>query len=102
MARLRPLVAASVGPAGDNLALWTGATDPKTAVHDLPDEIVSRYYRRKLLALCRAKPDLLGFETLPSLHEARLALSALSEVAPELTLTLTLTLTLNPQPSPSP
>ena len=57
-------------------------------MHDLPDEVVSRYYRRKLLALCRARPDLLAFESLPSLHEARLALSALSQVAPELTLTL--------------
>ena len=83
--RLRPLVAASVGPAGDNVVLWTGATDPNTAVHHLPDdEIISTYYRRKLHALCRAKPDLLALETLPGLREARLALSALAEVAPEL------------------
>lgn len=82
--RLRPLVAASVGPAGDNVALWTGTTDPTTAVYDLPDEVVSLYYRRKLLALCRAKPDLLALETLPGLREARLALSALSDVALEL------------------
>ena len=82
--RLRPLVAASVGPAGDNVVLWTGATDPTTAVHDLPDEIILLYYRRKLHALCRAKPDLLALETLPGLREARLALSALADVAPEL------------------
>ena len=73
VARLRPLVAASVGPAGDNVALWMAATEPTTAVHGLPDEVVSRYYRRKLLALCRARPELLT-----------------------LTPTLTLTLTLAP------
>lgn len=79
--RLRPLVAASVGPAGDNVASWTGATDPNS---HLPNDIISTYYRRKLHALCRAKPDLLALETLPGLREARLALSALAEVAPEL------------------
>ena len=29
--RLKPLVAGAVGPAGDNLALWTGATDVETS-----------------------------------------------------------------------
>ena len=58
-ARLRPLVAATVGPARDNVALWTAATEPTAAEHGLPDEVVSRYYRRKLLALCRARPELL-------------------------------------------
>lgn len=82
--RLRPLVAASVGPAGDNLVPFTGATDVSTNVHDLPDEDVARYYRRKILALCKAKPDLLALETLPGLHEARLALQAMDDVAPEL------------------
>lgn len=83
-ARLRPLVAASVGPAGDNITLWSGATDPNTNDHGLPDAVVSQYYARKLGALALAKPDLVLLETLPSLREARLALAALDEAAPEL------------------
>ena len=81
--RLRPLVAAAVGPAGDNLSVWTGATDAETSVHDVPDEAVALYYRRKLAALEKSKPDLIALETIPSLREARLALAALEEVAPE-------------------
>ena len=83
-ARMRPLVAASVGPAGDNIVAWTGATDENTNVHDLPDEVISLYYERKLTALARAKPDLVALETLPGLREARLALAALDKVAPAL------------------
>ena len=82
--RLRPLVAAAVGPAGDNLVPFTGATDASTNVHDLPDEAVAQYYRRKIAALCKAKPDLLALETLPGLHEARLALQAMDDIAPDL------------------
>lgn len=84
--RLRPLVAASIGPAGDHLNAFTGPSDPNTCVRaeDMPDEAVSAYYSRKISALCKAKPDLLAFETLPSLYEARLALAALDAVAPEL------------------
>lgn len=82
--RLRPLVAASVGPAGDNTTVWSGATDPHRAVHDVPDEVVSLYYRRQCLALSQAMPDLLAIETLPGLREARLALAALTDIAPDL------------------
>lgn len=82
--RLRPLVAASVGPAGDNLFAFTGATDANTNVHDMPDEDVSLYYSRKIVSLCKAKPDLLAFETLPGIREARLALAALDAAGSEL------------------
>ena len=64
--------------------LWTGATDPQTAVHDLPDDVISLYYRRKCFALCKAMPDMIALETLPGLREARLALAALSDVEPDL------------------
>ena len=83
-ARLRPLVAATVGPAGDNVALWTAATEPTAAEHGLPDEVVSRYYRRKLLALCRARPELLTLT---------LTLTRPRTLNRTLTLALTLTLT---------
>lgn len=46
--RPKPLVAASLGPAGDNLKLWTGATDKKTSVFDTPDDAVFEYYHRKV------------------------------------------------------
>lgn len=81
--RLRPLVAASVGAAGENVALrFVATTDPMSA--DVPDAVASLYYRRKLVALCKAKPDLVAFEALPGKHEARIALDALAESAPEL------------------
>ena len=82
--RPRPLVAASVGPVGDNTVPFTGATDPSTSVHSVPDDVAAVYYQRKLLSLCKAMPDLLAIETLPSLREARVALGALREIAPEL------------------
>ena len=82
--RLRPLVAASVGPVGDNVAVWTGATDQSSAVHDVSDNVALQYYRRKLFSLCKAMPDLIALETLPSMREARIALQALSDVGPEL------------------
>ena len=81
---MKPLVAASCGPAGDNVATWSGATDPSTAVHTLPDAVVARYYRRKIAALAAAEPDLVALETLPSLREARLAIGALASEAPQL------------------
>ena len=82
--RLRPLVAAAIGPAGDNLHAFTGATDANTNVHDMPEEDVRLYYSRKIVSLCKAKPDLLAFETLPGIHEASIALAALDAAAPEL------------------
>merc|ERR1712151_802229 len=82
--RLRPIVAASIGPSGDNLVTWTGATDFERAEWNLPAERMSLYYRRKIAALARAEPDVLAIETLGSEREARVALDALHEVAPEL------------------
>ena len=79
--RLRPLVAASVGPVGETVA-YTGATDPATSSHTICDDETSEYYRRKVTSLALAKPDLLAFESLPSMREAMLAIDALREAAP--------------------
>ena len=81
--RIRPLVAASLGPAGDNITLWSGATDPDTANHSLPDATILDYYSRKISALSLAGPDLFALESLPSSREACLALDALAETAPD-------------------
>ena len=80
----RPLVAASVGPAGDNIVMWTGATDAQTNAHGVADADVSLYYSRKISDLAIAKPDLVLLETLPGIREARLALAAHQEAAPQL------------------
>ena len=82
--RLKPLVAASVGPAGDNEVLCTGATDPESARHHLTAEVITQYYSRKIASLAMAKPDLVLLETLPGVREARLALAALQSSAPHL------------------
>lgn len=85
--RLRPVVAASVGPAGDNLQTFTGATDPNTvtSAEDFDDtHRVEQYYRRKLTSLVAAEPDLIALETLPSVQEALIALEVLAEVGPEM------------------
>lgn len=66
--RLKPLVAATVGPAGDNLTPWSCAADPVTRVTILPDEAVSEYYTRKIEALALATPDLIALESAPSPH----------------------------------
>lgn len=86
--RLRPLVAASVGPAGDNLCIWAGATDPNTSGSRLAleDDVVSSYYVRKIGALSCSNPDIIAIETLPTLAEARLALAAAASVSPDLRL----------------
>lgn len=82
-----PLVAAAVGPYGDNALAFVGATDPNSRRHagnldsDSPVKI-DKYYRRKLEALCSAMPDLVALETIPSRLEAEVAVSCLEKVAP--------------------
>lgn len=88
--RPRPLVAAAVGPAGDNCRIFVGTTDPNTVVTDLSDEVMEQYYRRKLSSLVKAGPDLIAIETMPSLREAELAQRILSEIAPCMPLVLSL------------
>merc|ERR1712216_565879 len=80
-----PLVAASVGPAADNLQTFVGATDPNTTVTGnaaLEEFDIEQYYSRKLHALVAAGPDLIALETLPSRREAEIAVTALRNVSP--------------------
>lgn len=77
--RLRPIVAASVGPVAWNLS-----------AHDCADDAaVSLHYQRKLAAIALSKPDLVALRTISGIREASLALGALAEVAPSLPATLT-------------
>jgi homocysteine S-methyltransferase len=64
--RLRPLVAASIGPYG--AALADGSE--YRGNYQLDDAALSAFHRPRLAALLAAGPDLLACETLPSLREA--------------------------------
>lgn len=75
--RLRPLVAASIGPYGAFLA--NGAE--YTGDYDLDEAGLISFHRKRLRVLAEAGADLLACETLPSLTEAR-ALVALLEERP--------------------
>lgn len=73
--RLRPLVAASVGPYGAFLAdgsEYTGA-------YDLDEDGLVAFHRRRWRLLASSSVDLLGCETIPSLTEARALLRLLGE-----------------------
>lgn len=73
--RLKPLVAASVGPYGAYLADGSEYTG-KYGVHALELE---RFHRPRLEQLVAAGPDLLAIETLPLLAEAEVLIELLAE-----------------------
>jgi len=73
--RLRPLVAASVGPYGAHRAdgsEYTGA-------YDVDEEALVAFHRRRWHLLAASPADLLGCETIPSLVETRALLRLLEE-----------------------
>jgi homocysteine S-methyltransferase len=73
--RLRPLVAASVGPYGAYLADGSEFTGD----YDLDDEGLYAFHRPRWRILADAGADLLACETLPSRREARVLLRVLEE-----------------------
>jgi len=77
LGRLRPLVAASVGPYGAFLADGS----EYTGEYDLGEEGLFEFHRGRLEILAGAGADLLACETIPSLPEAR-ALARLLEASP--------------------
>lgn len=75
--RLKPLVAASIGPYGAYLADGSEFRGN----YGLSMEALMNFHRKRLLTLIEAKPDLLACETIPCLVEAK-ALCALLEGYP--------------------
>ncbi|MDP2956726.1 MAG: homocysteine S-methyltransferase [Longimicrobiales bacterium] len=73
--RLRPLVAASVGPYGAFLADGS----EYTGRYGLDEDRLVAWHRRRLLLLADSPADLLGIETIPSLPEVRALLRLLDE-----------------------
>lgn len=73
--RPKPLVAASVGPYGAYLA------DGSEYVgnYSVTDETLIDFHRTRMSALIEAGADLLAFETIPSLQEAKVLTSLLKE-----------------------
>lgn len=76
--RLRPLVAASVGPYGAYLADGSEYRGD----YDRDEAGLVDFHRERLALLAGCRPDLLACETLPSFAEAR-ALASLVEESPE-------------------
>lgn len=72
--RIRPLIAASIGPYGAYLA--NGAE--YTGRYDLDEDGLHAFHRRRFEILCNMEPDLLACETIPSRPEG-LALARLVE-----------------------
>ena len=73
--RLRPLVAASVGPYGAYLADGS----EYTGEYDLDEAALVAFHRRRWHILAGSGPDLMACETIPSAMEAR----ALAQLLPE-------------------
>ena len=75
--RLRPLVAASIGPYGAYLADGSEYTGD----YDLGEDELFEFHRKRWEILCEAKPDLLACETIPSFQEARALIRLLEQTA---------------------
>lgn len=73
--RLRPLVAASIGPYGAFLADGS----EYTGSYDLDDAGLRAFHRERWRILADSPADLLACETIPSLREAAVLLSLLAE-----------------------
>jgi homocysteine S-methyltransferase len=73
--RLRPLVAASVGPYGAYLADGSEYTGD----YDLDEDGLVAFHRRRWRLLARSEADVLACETIPSLVEVRALLRLLQE-----------------------
>jgi len=73
--RLRPLVAASVGPYGAFLADGSEYTGD----YDLDEDGLVAFHRRRWHVLAASDADLMGCETIPSAPEARALLRLLAE-----------------------
>jgi homocysteine S-methyltransferase len=73
--RLRPIVAASVGPYGAYLADGS----EYRGNYGLSEEELIQFHRPRIAALLEAEPDLLACETIPTLVEARALVRLLAE-----------------------
>ncbi|WP_338553725.1 homocysteine S-methyltransferase [Paenibacillus sp. KS-LC4] len=75
VSRPKPLVAASIGPYGAYLA------DGSEYVgnYGVSDEVLTEFHRPRMAAVIEAGADLLAFETVPSLQEARVLDALLKE-----------------------
>ncbi|WP_413407130.1 homocysteine S-methyltransferase [Paenibacillus amylolyticus] len=73
--RLRPIIAGSVGPYGAYLA------DGSEYVghYGVSDETLVEFHRPRMAALLEAGADILAFETIPSLQEAKVLVDLLKE-----------------------
>lgn len=74
-ARLRPLVAASVGPYGAFMADGS----EYTGRYDVSDSGLYEFHRRRWQVLAQTRADLLACETIPTEREARVLLDLLRE-----------------------
>ena len=115
---LKPLVIACLGPYDDACFLFSGQTDPITSTRKESIQAIEQsrtirklgqshiqemhaYYKNKLTSMCLNspfKPDMINFETLPSIKEALVALEEMSLVNQKLTKIIPCNVTFIPHP----
>lgn len=77
-AKIKPLVAASIGPYGAYLADGS----EYTGNYPIDEEKLYAFHKKRLATIIDTQPDILACETLPSLTEAKIIAKALSELPP--------------------
>lgn len=73
--RIKPLVAASIGPYGAYLADGS----EYTGKYNITDEELKNFHKKRLEVIIETSPDILACETLPSLKEAQILSNLLKE-----------------------
>lgn len=73
--RIRPLVSASIGPYGAYLADGS----EYTGKYEVEDSVMRDFHASRLRLLADSEVDIIAFETIPSIREARIVLDVLGE-----------------------
>jgi len=116
--KLSPLVIGCLGPYDDACKMFYGQSDPKSSsrkdstlaieksnnlrkLNDIEINGMHHYYRQKLTGMIlntNIKPDMVQFETLPSVKEALIALEELSWINDKLEMIIPCNVTFIPHP----
>lgn len=73
--RIKPLVAASIGPYGAYLADGS----EYSGNYEISDEELKNFHKKRLEVLIQTNPDIYAFETIPSLNEAKILCELIDE-----------------------
>ena len=74
--RIKPLVAASIGPYGAYLANGS----EYTGIYDITKNELKNFHKKRVQTILETKPDILACETIPSLSEAKIICEELKKL----------------------